>query len=500
MKNHKRFCYVFLFLWVVFYSVAYAHDVQIPVIVDTDAAFDDIRALSLLMSGGDVDIRLIVTSDGVLDPSAGRENMHRLLSYFHRKDIPVAAGGELSKDTPPFRRLNNKMVWPTTSGVSGEVDSPAESAPDRIAAAVKNAGSSVLYICLGPMTNLAQALRQDSTIKGRIYRVLYLGDAPESDNPGFNTKRDPEAASTVFNSGISIYTFGLGEDRYLPFDTDLFQTLCRLNSLSGRLICTTHGNPDVQKRIMDRHMRIWDEMTIIGLFMPEAFSFIRDPQHENHMRVEKFDPVLIKQTYQKLLGNPSDFHLEARNSVVLTSFPTDPALFREDVAGHVEDIIRLHGEEEWKACLLTHELHRHLGIYSIVGAKMGIRARELLEAPFDSLSVISQAGLKPPLSCMNDGLQVSTGASLGRGTIRVEEASPKPRAIFVYGDTCQKLTLKSSYIERIRADIKAALDRFGGLGPAYFAHIRKLSIQYWEEFDRREMFEEAVENNIENGG
>ena len=495
MKHLKRFCYLILIGFVFFYSAASAHDIQIPVIVDTDAAFDDIRALSLLMNGGDVDVRLIVTSDGVLDPVSGKENLIRLISYFDKKDIPVVAGEDLSKDPPPFRRLNQKMNWSDSPEAPDKKETTGKAVPSMISEAVKNAGSSVLYICLGPMTNLAKAIQMDSTIKDRIYRVLYLGEAPDADNPGFNSNRDLEAAAAVFHSGISIYSFGLGEDHYLPFDMPWYQSLCEMKSPAGKLICTIHDDPDVRQRIESRHMRIWDEMTVIGLFMPEAFTFTPNPSLSNHMRVEKFDAPLVKQTYERLLGNPSDFHLETRNSVVLSSFPMDSSLFRDDVAGHVENIIRLYGEEEWKACLLTHELHRHLGINSLVGAKMGVRARELLEAPFDSLSVISKAGLKPPLSCMNDGLQVSTGASLGRGTIRVDESQPKHQAVFIYGDSRLVLTLKSAYRDRIKSDIKAALERFGGLGPAYFAHIRELSIRYWEEFDRQEIFEETVEPN-----
>jgi pyrimidine-specific ribonucleoside hydrolase len=160
------------------------------------------------------------------------------------------------------------------------------------------------------------------------------------------------------------------------------------------------------------------------------------------------------------------------------------------VAPDVKEIIARHGMEEWKACLLTNELHRHLGIYSLVGAKMGVRAREILEAPFDTLSVTSFAGLSPPLSCINDGLQVSTGASLGRGTINVVKDSASPTVRFTNGELVLELTLKQAYVDRIRADIKAAIEKFGGLGPDYFARIRALSIQYWKDFDRMELFEE----------
>jgi pyrimidine-specific ribonucleoside hydrolase len=156
----------------------------------------------------------------------------------------------------------------------------------------------------------------------------------------------------------------------------------------------------------------------------------------------------------------------------------------------VRKIIVKHGLEEWKACLLTNELHRHLGTYSLIGAKMGIRAREILEAPFDTLEVVSSAGSSPPLSCMNDGLQVSTGASLGRGTIKIADGSPKPEAVFVRGNQKVTLKIKKEVLDKIKADIQKALKTYGGLNQEYFAHIRQLSVDYWRDLDRKEIFDE----------
>ncbi|MCK4389740.1 MAG: formylmethanofuran dehydrogenase subunit E family protein, partial [Desulfobacterales bacterium] len=197
-------------------------------------------------------------------------------------------------------------------------------------------------------------------------------------------------------------------------------------------------------------------------------------------------------TYLKLLGHSADFHLSPRHSVVLKVFPSDPSQFREDVSPYVKKIIEKYGIEEWKACLLTNEFHRHLGIYSLIGAKMGIRAREILEAPFDTLRVVSFAGTGPPLSCMNDGLQVSTGASLGRGTIKISNGIPQPAATFLYKDQKLTLKIKRELVDRIKTAIKAALREYGGLNPSYFAHIRKLAIDYWYDLDRKKIFDEKL--------
>ena len=196
---------------------------------------------------------------------------------------------------------------------------------------------------------------------------------------------------------------------------------------------------------------------------------------------------------------PAMAHDEAatnRVAVILSAYPTDPALFQADVRPHVSRIIAAHGLEEWKATLVTNELHRHLGFYSIIGAKMGVRARELLAAPFDDVAVESHAGLKPPMSCLNDGLQVSTGASLGRGTIKIVESKPPvAEAVFEHDGKRLRLRVKKEILDRVRTDIVAAIEKHGNVTPAYFQAVRELAIHYWTNMKRAEIFDEQLLSN-----
>ncbi len=160
-------------------------------------------------------------------------------------------------------------------------------------------------------------------------------------------------------------------------------------------------------------------------------------------------------TYLAMLAGPAAEILGGRKAVVLKHYPDQAHLFQEDLRPLVPTIILSHGLEEWQTTVLTNELHRHLGIYSILGAKMGIRARELLSASLDELAVESAAGLTPPMSCFIDGLQVATGASLGRGTIRVPPTnSPVAEAVFTKGTRKLWLQVKAEIRERIRTDIQ----------------------------------------------
>ena len=184
--------------------------------------------------------------------------------------------------------------------------------------------------------------------------------------------------------------------------------------------------------------------------------------------------------------------LYERKPVCLKEYPTDPALFNENVRPYVSKIIERHGVEEWKAVLLTNELHRHLGMWSIVGAKMGIRAREVLGAPFDKLDVITFCGFKPPFSCTNDGIQVSTGASLGRATISNTHLG-EPEAIFIYQKKRLLLRVKPKIKKEIGKVIKELSKRHGFQSPTYFEELDKVSVTYWLEWDRRAIFEELFQ-------
>jgi pyrimidine-specific ribonucleoside hydrolase len=182
--------------------------------------------------------------------------------------------------------------------------------------------------------------------------------------------------------------------------------------------------------------------------------------------------------------------LEPRPTVCLKEFPTDPSQFNDLVKPYVKKIIERHGLEEWKAVLLTNELHRHLGLWSIIGAKMGIRAREILGAPADAIDVISFAGHKPPWSCINDGLQVSTGSSLARGTISVAHLG-KPLAIFTYNGIQITLKVKPEIVKTVRKVIKDLSEKYGFQSERYFRELDKISVQYWLEWDRKQIFEEV---------
>lgn len=96
------------------------------------------------------------------------------------------------------------------------------------------------------------------------------------------------------------------------------------------------------------------------------------------------------------------------------------------------------------------DFHSHLGPYLVVGLKMGqVIARRLGQEPF-SITITSFTGMKPPLSCVVDGLQLATPCTVGNGGIVIRE-SGQLRVLAARGPREIEISLKQTIHEEIRA-------------------------------------------------
>jgi len=175
---------------------------------------------------------------------------------------------------------------------------------------------------------------------------------------------------------------------------------------------------------------------------------------------------------------------------VLKRFPVEPDFYCTEAAELIrKGIVTKYGQEEWAAVVMTHELHQHTGIYTVLGAKMGVRARELLNAPTRAVHVTVETGLEPPVSCTIDGIQASLGSTLAQKLIDVPKvAEPHVAATFEYKDRRIRLSLRPEYQRKVTSIIKTAIEEHGNLTPAYFHQIEDRCFDVWADFDRHEIF------------
>jgi formylmethanofuran dehydrogenase subunit E len=69
------------------------------------------------------------------------------------------------------------------------------------------------------------------------------------------------------------------------------------------------------------------------------------------------------------------------------------------------------------------KFHGHLGPYAVIGYRMGKIANEKLGTdPFCKRAKV-YTGITPPVSCIIDGIQLSSSCTLGKGRIIIEDES-----------------------------------------------------------------------------
>ena len=95
------------------------------------------------------------------------------------------------------------------------------------------------------------------------------------------------------------------------------------------------------------------------------------------------------------------------------------------------------------------QFHGHLGPYAVIGYRMGLIANEKLgKDPFCKKAII-YTGTTPPLSCIVDGIQMSSGCTLGKGNLTVQ-SDHVPKALFSTDEgKCLEIILKEAIQEEI---------------------------------------------------
>ena len=151
------------------------------------------------------------------------ENTLRVMELL-KSDIPVYRGASspLVAQLNPLRQKMAFNLKPNQIEVNGEkrwfhedLDlPPATKKPEELPAAmfivdaVKHSKDKVTLLPVGPMTNIALALKLDPTIADNIEEIIFMGGGHavfnQTSASEFNIWFDPEAAEIVLQSGVKI--------------------------------------------------------------------------------------------------------------------------------------------------------------------------------------------------------------------------------------------------------------------------------------------------------
>lgn len=106
------------------------------------------------------------------------------------------------------------------------------------------------------------------------------------------------------------------------------------------------------------------------------------------------------------------------------------------------------------------EFHGHLGPFLILGIRMGVIARSMLKTQdHNDLAAIMFVNPKPPASCAVDGVQVSSGCTLGKGTIRISESTDRVAGEFHAGNRTCTVMVKPELLNWLLDGLRNATEK-----------------------------------------
>jgi inosine-uridine nucleoside N-ribohydrolase len=202
------------------------------VYVDTDvglgtprAEIDDGAALIFLLRNKLIDVIGAGSIFGNVPIHDADSNLDRLLTWLSGEHIPRGRGA----GKPLIEDIAWSEDWQSAYGETLPWNSrPATSlAANLIIDTIRSNPGQISLLSLGPMTNLALAIRLDPSIIPLTREVIVMGGSFNIQNPEpeFNVRCDPEAAQIVFSSGWNVHVLGLDITRRVHFSRRDFASL-----------------------------------------------------------------------------------------------------------------------------------------------------------------------------------------------------------------------------------------------------------------------------------
>jgi inosine-uridine nucleoside N-ribohydrolase len=209
-----------------------------PVLIDTDTGIDDAVALALAARLPAIRVVAVTTVHGNTEVARATRNA-RLVARRSGLDAPIVAGAAapLVRAPHPARETHG----PEGLGHVIPAEPPADE-EDRAAEAIVEGAelhAPLTLCCLGPLTNLARALRAEPSLPARLGPVFVMGGTvrvrgTQTRRSEFNWWSDPESVAAVLDARLDL--------RLVPLD------VTRRIAIGGAAIRALRAAPDDDAR------------------------------------------------------------------------------------------------------------------------------------------------------------------------------------------------------------------------------------------------------------
>lgn len=252
------------------------------IIIDCDPGQDDAVAILLAHGSPEIELCAITTVAGNQTLDKTTYNARRVATLAGIRDVPIAAGC----DTPLLRELVTAGEIHGETGLDGAtwpeptVPVVPDHAVDVIIDQVMAAPGEITLVPVGPLTNIALAMRREPRIVERVREVVLMGGAAGRGNvtpaAEFNIYVDPEAAAIVFDADWPLTMVGLDlthQAEAVPSVTERIRSLgTPLATVLSDALAFFEARYREEGR--DRHVPVHDPCAVARVIRPELVECV----------------------------------------------------------------------------------------------------------------------------------------------------------------------------------------------------------------------------------
>ena len=252
------------------------------IIIDTDPGQDDAVALLVALASSELEVAGITAVAGNVPLELTSKNARIICELAGRTDVPVFAGCS----QPSVRKLLTAEHVHGKTGLDGpDLPDPKMPLQDRhavdfiVETLAEEPEGAVTLCVLGPLTNIAAALKKEPGIASRIEEIVLMGGAyfevgnitPTAE---FNIYVDPEAAEAVFRAGIPITVFPLDVTHKALTTAARINAFRAIGNRAGEAVAEMTGFAERfdRKKYGTDGGPLHDPCVIAYLLKPELFS------------------------------------------------------------------------------------------------------------------------------------------------------------------------------------------------------------------------------------